>query len=101
MNATEQEQHRLLGLLKGYYYRRIAAIESQQIELAGINHKPITCDIEGCRNDQKVLHLVDDNGVNVWLCDTHYKEHLKWKKQYRKDLKKAGIDPESMKIRRK
>jgi len=100
MNATDREQHRQLGLLKGYHFRRIAEIESRQIEIAGENHKPITCDIEGCRNDQNVLHLVDDNGVNVWLCDVHYKEHRKWKRQYEKDLMKAGIDPETLKVRR-
>lgn len=89
MNATQREQHRLLGLRKGELFKKIARIESKQIALAGENPITILCDIKGCTNDQKVLHLVDDHGVDVWLCDEHYRQHQAFERKLKRDLKKA------------
>lgn len=89
MNEIQREQHRLLGLRKGELFKKIAKTESQQIALAGETPLVIRCDIEGCNENQKVLHLVDDHGVDVWLCDEHYRQHQAFERKIKRDLKKA------------
>jgi len=41
----------------------------------------MTCQISNCK--EEATHKVDDNGVDVYMCDKHYKLHLAWLEGYK------------------
>ena len=47
------------------------------------------CDIDGCM--LPTTHIIDDDGVDTWLCDKHYGQYIEWKKREKEIRKELGL----------